>query len=347
MTDADVFELSKRARVLAKHFHPANATQKALDEFSLGGGQVRDENRAKTAVLNELTGFGPLQEFMTDPDIEEIWINKPDEVRFHKKGKNHIQRLELDAESLRRIVQKLLRHSGRRLDRSNPSVDAALADGSRLHVVIPEITQDHWAVNIRKFSKSLKSLDQLLEQGVMTSLQLDRVRNAVASGKNILVSGATQAGKTTMMCAILNELQGQRLVSCEDTFEIYTPLDDWVAMQTRPGSPEGAAEVPLRQLVREALRMRPDRIAVGEVRGAEALDLLIALNSGIPGICTIHANSAEEALRKMRTLPLLAGGNVSEGFLNPTVDAVVDMVIHCHRSNDGSRTVREVWERAV
>ena len=345
MTDADVLELSKRARVLAMQSHPSNATDKALDELALGGGQVGDENQAKLAVLNELTGYGPLQEFLADQDIEEIWINRPNEIRFHKHGKNHSQKLDLNSEDLRRIIQKLLRHSGRRLDRSNPSVDASLADGSRLHVVMPEVTQSHWAVNIRKFSKSLKSLDQLLDQRVMSLNQLDQIRSAVANGKNILVSGATQAGKTTMMCAILNELQGQRLVSCEDTFEIYTPLDDWVAMQTRPGSPEGATEVPLRQLVREALRMRPDRIAVGEVRGAEALDLLIALNSGIPGICTIHANSAEEALRKMRTLPLLAGGNISEGFLNPTVDSVVDMVIHCQRGADGSRTVREVWER--
>ncbi len=345
MNDADVLQLSKRARVLAMQSHPSNAAEKALDELALGGGQVVDENHAKAAVLNELTGYGPLQEFFTDPDIEEIWINKPNEVRFHKQGKNRTQKVDLNSEDLRRIIQKLLRHSGRRLDRSNPSVDAALADGSRLHVVIPEVTQSHWAVNIRKFSKSLKSLDQLHDQGVMSLNQLDQIRSAVANGKNILVSGATQAGKTTMMCAMLNELQGQRLVSCEDTFEIYTPLDDWVAMQTRPGSPEGATEVPLRQLVREALRMRPDRIAVGEVRGAEALDLLIALNSGIPGICTIHANSAEEALRKMRTLPLLAGGNISEGFLNPTVDSVVDMVIHCQRAADGSRTVREVWER--
>lgn len=345
MNDADVLELSKRARLLAMQSHPSSATDRALDELALGGGQVRDEDQAKLAVLNELTGYGSLQEFLADPEIEEIWINRPNEIRFHKQGKNYTQKLDLNSEDLRRIIQKLLRHSGRRLDRSNPSVDAALADGSRLHVVIPEVTQSHWAVNIRKFSKSLKSLEQLLEQGVMTPNQLDQIRSAVSSGKNILVSGATQAGKTTMMCAILNELQGQRLVSCEDTFEIYTPLDDWVAMQTRPGSPEGATEVPLRQLVREALRMRPDRIAVGEVRGAEALDLLIALNSGIPGICTIHANSAEEALRKMRTLPLLAGGNISEGFLNPTVDAVVDMVIHCQRGTDGFRTVREVWER--
>jgi len=306
---------------------------------------VTDETKTKTAVLNELVGFGPLQEFLSDPEVEEIWINRPNEVRFHKTGKNYNQQLDLDSESLRRIVQKLLRHSGRRLDRSNPSVDAALQDGSRLHVVIPEVTQSHWAVNIRKFSKSLRTLDHLAEQSVIDDHKLARIRSAVAEGKNILVSGATQAGKTTMMCAILAELGEKRLVSCEDTFEIYAPIDDWVAMQTRPGSTEGSSEVPLRQLVREALRMRPDRIAVGEVRGAEALDLLIALNSGIPGICTIHANSATEALRKMRTLPLLAGGNISESFLNPTVDSVIDMVIHCQRDSNGTRYAREVWER--
>ncbi len=345
MEDAEVFDLSKRARSLAMQTHPSSATERALDELVLAGGHVTDETKTKTAVLNELVGFGPLQEFLSDPEVEEIWINRPNEVRFHKTGKNYNQQLDLDSESLRRIVQKLLRHSGRRLDRSNPSVDAALQDGSRLHVVIPEVTQSHWAVNIRKFSKSLKTLDHLAEQSVIDDHKLARIRSAVAKGKNILVSGATQAGKTTMMCAILAELGEKRLVSCEDTFEIYAPLDDWVAMQTRPGSTEGSSEVPLRQLVREALRMRPDRIAVGEVRGAEALDLLIALNSGIPGICTIHANSATEALRKMRTLPLLAGGNISESFLNPTVDSVIDMVIHCQRDSNGTRYAREVWER--
>lgn len=347
MEDAEVLELSKRARSLAMSAHPASATVQAVDELMLAGGHLLDEDVAKTSVMNELTGFGPLQEFFADAEIEEVWINKPNEVRFHKKGENFVQSLNLDTEELRRIIQKLLRHSGRRLDRSNPSVDAALADGSRLHVVIPEVTHSYWAVNIRKFSKTLKSLDHLLGQGVLTEQQMTQIQLAVANGKNILVSGATQAGKTTMMCAILAGLEGQRLVSCEDTFEIFAPLDDWVAMQTRPGSPEGASEVPLRQLVREALRMRPDRIAVGEVRGAEALDLLIALNSGIPGICTIHANSAAEALRKMRTLPLLAGGNISEGFLNPTVDSVIDMVIHCERSSSGKRFVKEVWERDV
>jgi pilus assembly protein CpaF len=345
MEDAEVLELSKRARSLAMQSHPSSATDEALDELALDGRFVSDEARAKQMVLNELTGFGPLQEFFADPDIEEIWINRPNEVRFHKAGENFLQRIDLSAEELRRIVQKLLRHSGRRLDRSNPSVDASLADGSRLHVVIPEVTQNHWAVNIRKFSKSLRRLEDLADHGVLNDNQMAQIKMAVRSGKNILVSGATQAGKTTMMCAILAELEGQRLISCEDTFEIFAPLDDWIAMQTRPGSSEGATEVPLRQLVREALRMRPDRIAVGEVRGAEALDLLIALNSGIPGICTIHANSATEALRKMRTLPLLAGGNISEGFLNPTVDSVIDMVIHCERSIAGERSVREVWER--
>lgn len=345
MEDADVLELSKRARSLAMQSHPSSATERALDEMVLDGRFVSDESIARTVVLNELTGFGPLQKFFSDPQIEEIWINRPNEIRFHKSGENFLETVDLDSEELRRIVQKLLRFSGRRLDRSSPSVDAALMDGSRLHVVIPEVTQNHWAVNIRKFSKSLKSLHHLLGQEVISQPQLSQIKRAVVSGKNILVSGATQAGKTTMMCSILSELQGQRLISCEDTFEIYAPVEDWVAMQTRPGSAEGANEVPLRQLVREALRMRPDRIAVGEVRGAEALDLLIALNSGIPGICTIHANSAREAIRKMRTLPLLAGGNISESFLNPTVDSVIDMVIHCHRSNDGKRTVREVWER--
>ena len=167
--------------------------------------------------------------------------------------------------------------------------------------------------------------------------------DCVKTGSNILVSGATQAGKTTMLCALLNELpKNERIVTVEETFEIRIEDSDWVALQTRGANLEGGGEVSLRRLVKESLRMRPDRIVVGEVREAESFDLLIALNSGIPGLCTIHANSAADAITKLCTLPLLAGQNISSEFVKPTVASCIDFVIHCRLGRDGFRRVEEI-----
>jgi pilus assembly protein CpaF len=224
----------------------------------------------------------------------------------------------------------MLKDTGRRLDRSVPFVDASLADGSRLHVVIPDVTRENWSINIRKFNAKILSLSNLVELGSLTIWQSEFLRQQVRLGRNILVSGATQAGKTTLLCALLSALDAkQRVVSVEETFEIRVAGDDWVAMQTRQPNLEGVGEVTLRRLVKEALRMRPSRLVVGEVREAESLDLLIALNSGLPGMSTIHANSARDAVAKLCTLPLLAGQNISSSFVNPTVGNCIDLVVHC------------------
>jgi len=163
--------------------------------------------------------------------------------------------------------------------------------------------------------------------------------------QSILIAGATQAGKTTMMTALLAELEPhERLISCEDTFELAIQHDDWVAMQVRPASAEGTREIGLRELVKQSLRMRPSRLVIGEVRGAEALDMLVALNSGIPGLCTLHADSARAALQKLLTLPLLAGENITDKFLRPTVLGAFDLVVFCKRLPDGKRIVSEILE---
>ncbi len=241
------------------------------------------------------------------------------------------------------LVERMLRSSGRRVDLSAPFVDASMPDGSRLHVVIPDITRRHWAVNIRKFVVAADELDDLVRLGTLTASAARFLAAAVGSGLNILVAGGTQAGKTTMLNCLAAAIPAQeRVVTCEEVFELKIPLRDVASLQCRQPSLEGTGEIPLRRLVKEALRMRPSRIVVGEVRQAESLDLLIALNSGLPGMCTVHANSAREAVTKMCTLPLLAGANVSSSFVVPTVAGSVDLVVHLALEADGHRRVQEI-----
>ncbi|MDQ2751386.1 MAG: Flp pilus assembly complex ATPase component TadA, partial [Actinomycetota bacterium] len=212
-----------------------------------------------------------------------------------------------------------------------------------LHVVIPNITRRHWAVNIRKFVLSLNTLDELVGISSITEQAARFLEASVGAGLNILVAGGTQTGKTTMLNALCGVIPArERVITVEEVFELQLRLPDVVSMQTRQANLEGTGEIPLRRLVKEALRMRPARLVVGEVRQEECLDLLIALNSGVPGMCTLHANSAREALVKMCTLPLLAGENVSAAFVVPTVAASVDLVVHLGMDANGQRRVREI-----
>ena len=198
-------------------------------------------------------------------------------------------------------------------------------------------------MNIRKFVVRAHTLDQLVDLGSLTEQAAGFLGGAVAAGLNIIVAGGTQAGKTTLLNCLAAAIPSrERVVTCEEVFELRLPLPDVVSMQTRQANLEGAGEVRLRRLVTEALRMRPERLIVGEVRAEECLDLLIALNSGLPGMCTIHANSARESVTKLCTLPLLAGENVTHGFVVPTVAASVDVVVHVARDVAGRRRVREI-----
>ncbi len=305
--------------------------------------EVNSEQEIRSELQQKLTGFGFLQPYLDDDEVEEVWINRPGELWYAKFG-NHFRAYEkFTAEELSTLVERMIRVSGRRLDRSNPFIDAQLESGYRLHAVIPDITRKHLSLNIRKFSRQVLTIADLVSRNVLASSQADYLVTELKNGANLMVSGATQAGKTTLLTALLSALDpSERVVSVEDTFELRCLLPDWVALQTRPSSLEGKFDVDLRRLVRETLRMRPTRLVVGEVRGAEALDMLIAMNSGIPGMCTIHANSSEEALQKLRTLPLLAGGNISSEFLTSVIRTSVKLFVHCSRASDGVRRVSSV-----
>jgi pilus assembly protein CpaF len=304
---------------------------------------LADPPGAARAVFDAVAGLGPLQRFLEDADVEEIWVNGPGRVFVARRGRSELTTAILADGQIQDLVERMLKHSGRRVDLSTPFVDATLPDGSRLHVVIPDITRQHWAVNIRKFVVRAHSVDELVSLGTLTPQAARFLEAAVVAGLNVVVSGATQAGKTTLLnCLAAAIPASERVISCEEVFELRLGLPDWVALQTRQPNLEGAGEIPLRRLVTEALRMRPSRIIVGEVRQAEALDLLLALNCGLPGMASIHANSAREAITKLCTLPLLAGENVGSSFVVPTVASSVDLVVHIATEVSGHRRIREI-----
>jgi pilus assembly protein CpaF len=221
--------------------------------------------------------------------------------------------------------------------------DTRLPDGSRLHVVIPEITAAHWAVNIRKHLMKNLSINDLVGRSVMSQEIGTALVLSVQAGLNILVCGGTQAGKTTVLNALASAVpRSERVITIEEVFELTPQLPDVIQMQTRSPNLQGEGEIPLRRLIKESLRMRPTRIIVGEVREAEALDLLIALNSGLPGMGTLHANSPRDAIIKLQTLPLLAGENISHKFIAPTVASAIDLIVHVTLDASGTRRINEV-----
>ena len=306
------------------------------------GAPLNDEE-LRFLAMAELNGFGALQPLLEDSSIEEIWINSPTEIFVARNGVSELTELSFSETQVRDLVERMLQASGRRVDMSSPFVDASLPDGSRLHVTIPDITSKYWAVNIRKFSKNVRDLAHLVESGSLTRQAAEFLRMSVLARQNILVCGATQAGKTTMLNALLrSSRENDRIITVEETFELNFDARDCVAMQCRQASLEGTGEITLRRLIKEALRMRPDRLVVGEVREAESLDLLIALNSGLPGACSLHANSAQDALTKLCTLPLLAGRNIDSSFVVPTVASCIDVVVHCELDRFGRRRVSEI-----
>ncbi len=295
------------------------------------------------SINSDSNNYGELQPLLDDPSIEEIWINSPQRVFVARFGRSELTNLVLTSHQVQSIMDRILLWSGRRIDLAQPFVDARLPDGSRLHITIPEITAEHWAINIRKHLLRGKSLHDLVELDVMDVEVASYLIGAVKNRKNFLVSGSTQAGKTTLLNALVSSIPvTERVITIEEVFELKPKLPDCVAMQTRTSNLDGSGEISIRRLIKEALRMRPSRLIIGEIREAESLDLLIALNSGIPGMATLHANSAREAIRKLQTLPMLAGENITQEFLTPTVARAIDLVVHVGMDSEGKRRILQV-----
>ena len=344
-----------RRRLRLEHTDPSSHPEEARriaqtevrrhNDLALQRGQalIDDEAALVRDVLASVSGFGVLQPLLDDDGIEEIWINRPDRVFVAHGGTTEQVDLALTDAGLRDLVERMLQSTGRRVDISQPFVDASLPDGSRLHVAIADVVRGSWAVNIRKFLPQHRTLDALVEQGSVPVEIAELLHRALLDGRSIIVSGATHAGKTTLLGALLASVaDAQRIITVEETFELAVEGPDVVALQGRQASLEGTGEITLRRLVKEALRMRPERLVVGEVRDAEALDLVLALNTGVPAAGTVHANSAVEALEKLALLPLLAGRNIDRAFIAPALAASISYVVHCHREADGSRRIEEV-----
>ena len=287
--------------------------------------------------------YGFLGPLLADASVEEIIVLGGRRTFVVRDGHKELLPLVADDDTVRRIAEQLLAGTGRRVDLASPIVSAQLADGSRLHITGPPVTHPgQLNIQIRKFVLRAAGLDDLVARGTLTPQAADLLRLAVRNDLTIVIAGAPGAGKTTLVNCLLREVPpDRRVVTCEEVFEIDADLPDMTQMQTRDEGLDGGTAITLRDLVREALRQRPDRIVVGEVRGAEALDLLLALNAGCSGLATLHANGAGDALEKLVSYGVLAGQNIAIPFVRRTVAAVTDLVVFMRRSGTG-RTIDEI-----
>ncbi len=303
--------------------------------------------RLAEELVDELTGFGPLEVLLRDTSVTEILVNGPYRVFVERAGVLHQTDLRfIDAHHVERVMQRILAPLGRRLDESSPMVDARMPDGSRVNAIIPPVALDGPCLSIRKFRKDmLKSADLLATRAIDPAI-LDFFELAVGKRCNILVSGGTGTGKTTLL-NILSQLISphERLVTIEDVAELQLDHPHVVRLETRPPNAEGHGEIKASELIRNALRMRPDRILLGEIRGVEVIDVLTAMNTGHDGsMSTVHANTAQDALLRLETLVGLTGRQIAEKTLRQMICAALDVVIQLTRLPDGRRCVSEVLE---
>jgi pilus assembly protein CpaF len=300
-------------------------------------------------IMNELIGFGPIQSLLDEPDINEVMVNSPDQVYVERKGilMDTTVKFEND-EHIMRIIERIISPLGRRVDSENPMVDARLPDGSRVNAVIPPVAIDSPILTIRKFSKSRFTVDQLIAFDSLTPLMADFLRACVLGRLNIVVSGGTGSGKTTLLNVLSSFIpETERVVTIEDSAELRLDQRHVVRMEARPPNIDGRGQVTIRDMVRNALRMRPDRIIVGECRGGEALDMLQAMNTGHDGsLTTLHANTPRDALLRLETMVLMAGMELPLKVIRQQVASAVDLIVQVSRLKNGPRKITAISEVA-
>jgi pilus assembly protein CpaF len=315
------------------------------EQAVLLGAADREELVAR--IVRDSVGLGPLEVLLADPAVEEVMVNGPDTVYVERGGRIEATAVAFaDEEELRNAIERILAPLGRRVDELSPMVDARLADGSRVNVVIPPLAIDGPLVSIRRFGARRPGPDELVALGTLTGAQRRSLEAAVRGHRSVLVSGGTGSGKTTLLNALSGFIDpNERVVTIEDAAELRLQQPHVVRLESRPAGVEGRGEVSIRDLLRNALRMRPDRIVIGEVRGPEALDLLTALNTGHDGaLSTVHANSPADALGRLETLALMAGVGLPHAAVAEQVQRGIDLVVHLERRGDGSRVVTEIAE---
>jgi pilus assembly protein CpaF len=346
-----------RARLVERRRAEAAAGGRGVTDLAQTVRELVDEeaavltasDRAEIAarVIRDSVGLGPLEILLADPAVEEVMVNGPDRVFVERGGRIEQTAIAFaDEEELRNAIERILAPLGRRVDELSPMVDARLADGSRVNVVIPPLAIDGPAISIRRFGAERPGPDRLVELGTLDSAQRQQLEEAVRARRSILVSGGTGSGKTTLLNALSSFLAPEeRVVTIEDAAELRLQQPHVVRLESRPAGVEGRGEVTIRDLLRNALRMRPDRIVIGEVRGPEALDLLTALNTGHDGaLSTVHANSPRDAIARLETLALMAGVGLPHEAIAEQVRRGIDLLVHLQRMPDGSRKVTEIAE---
>jgi len=340
----------------------ADAVAEIVDEEAA---VLSGERRAELAdrVLRDTVGLGPIEGLLRDPEVEEVLVNGHREVWIERRGQLELTETTFDDEgSLRDVIERVLGPIGRRVDELSPMADGRLADGSRVNVIIPPLAVDGPSMSIRRFADIRPGPEELVRRGTFDEQLLDLLQRAVAERRNLIISGGTGSGKTTVLNALSSFVaEGERVITIEDAAELRLRQPHVVRLESRPPGIEGSGEVSIRDLVRNALRMRPDRIVIGEVRGGEAMDLIVALNTGHRGaLSTVHANGTSDALRRIETLAMMAGLGVPHGVIREQLAGALDLVLHLERAAAGARhavalaevvsvagvpSVRELWTR--
>jgi pilus assembly protein CpaF len=312
------------------------------------GGIARDDRERLVAeIADDILGHGPLERLLADDSITEIMVNGPFDIWVERQGRLYETTVRFADESqLRRIINKMVAQVGRRIDESSPMVDARLPDGSRVNAIIPPLSLTGPLVTIRKFSRKRLDLAELIKLGTLSSESVEFLQRSVHAELNILISGGTGTGKTTLLNALSSAIPGSdRIVTIEDAAELQLNQNHVLRLEARQKNIEGEGEITIRELVRNSLRMRPDRIVVGEVRGAEALDMLQAMNTGHDGsLTTVHANSPRDALSRIETMVLMAGFELPVRAIRQHVSSALDLIVHLERLEDGLRRVTAITE---
>ena len=306
-----------------------------------------DRERLVEELISEILGLGPIEPLLKDPSVTEVMVNGPDSIYIERKGR--LQKTDVrfrNTEHLMHIIDRIVTAVGRRVDESSPMVDARLADGSRVNVIIPPLSLTGPCVTIRKFSKDVLTVDKMIEFGSFDQRMAEFLEDCVKGRLNIVVSGGTGSGKTTLLNVLSSYVPAtERIVTLEDSAELQLKQDHVVTLETRPPNIEGEGEVTMRDLVRNALRMRPDRIIVGECRTGEALDVLQAMNTGHDGsMTTAHANSARDALSRLETMVLMSGMELPLRAIRSQIASAVDIIVQIARLRDGSRKIINIAE---